>query len=82
MTLARRIELIADRLPRRARCLSRSIVLRAALRRRGIDAELRIGVRKETQFEAHAWVEVDGIPAGEPEDVRVMYATFSTAFGG
>jgi hypothetical protein len=42
-------------------CLVRSLVLAAMLRRRGLDAQLRIGARKEAgQFEAHAWVELDG----------------------
>ena len=41
-------------------CLERSLVLRWLLRRRGIDAVLRIGARKESErFEAHAWVELD-----------------------
>jgi hypothetical protein len=41
-------------------CLEQSLVLWWLLRRRGIEAELRIGARKEFErFEAHAWVEVD-----------------------
>jgi hypothetical protein len=41
-------------------CLERSLVLRWLLRRRGIDAVLRIGARKDSErFEAHAWVELD-----------------------
>jgi hypothetical protein len=44
----------------RANCLEQSLVLWWLLRRRGIDAELRIGGRKESdRFEAHAWVELD-----------------------
>lgn len=46
----------------RANCLEQSLVLWWLLRRRGIDAALRIGGRKESgQFEAHAWVELDGV---------------------
>jgi hypothetical protein len=42
-------------------CLEQSLVLAAMLRRRGLDAKLRIGARKQAgRFEAHAWVELDG----------------------
>jgi len=42
-------------------CLEQSLVLWWLLRKRGIDAELRIGARKtENHFEAHAWVEFLG----------------------
>jgi hypothetical protein len=44
-----------------ANCLEQSLVLWWLLRRRGIDAALRLGARKESgTFEAHAWVEWDG----------------------
>ena len=44
----------------RTNCLEQSLVLWWLLRRRGIDAALRIGARKESdRFEAHAWVELD-----------------------
>jgi len=42
-------------------CLEQSLVLCRMLRRRGLNADLRIGARKEAdRFEAHAWVEVEG----------------------
>ena len=42
-------------------CLEQSLVLFRILRRRGIPAELRIGVRKVSGgLNAHAWVEHDG----------------------
>jgi hypothetical protein len=42
-------------------CLEQSLVLWMLLRRRGFPAELKIGVRKDGgEFEAHAWVELDG----------------------
>ena len=45
----------------RASCLEQSLVLCHMLRRRGMNADLRIGARKEAnRFEAHAWVELDG----------------------
>jgi hypothetical protein len=44
-----------------ARCLSQSLLVRALLRRRGLDAVLQVGVRKDGGgFDAHAWVELDG----------------------
>lgn len=42
-------------------CLVQSIVLAGMLRRRGLDAHVQLGGRKTSgQFEAHAWVELDG----------------------
>jgi hypothetical protein len=44
-----------------ARCLSQAMLVRALLRRRGLDAVLQVGVRKDRgQFDAHAWVELEG----------------------
>ena len=63
---ARRIAHLADvtslNLFFRTSCLEQSLVLCRTLRRRGMSADLRIGARKEAnRFEAHAWVELDGI---------------------
>jgi Transglutaminase-like superfamily len=45
----------------RTSCLEHSLVLCRMLRQRGMNADLRIGARKEgNRFEAHAWVELDG----------------------
>lgn len=49
-------------MPADSRCLMRSLVLTAVLARRGIDAELVIGVRPGARLEAHAWVEHAGTP--------------------
>jgi len=43
------------------RCLMRSLVLVDMLSRRGIESSFVLGVRKEGDFEAHAWVEKGGI---------------------
>jgi hypothetical protein len=40
-----------------ARCLLRSLVLVDLLSRRGIESSFVLGVRKEGDFQAHAWVE-------------------------
>ena len=44
-------------LPTDSRCLMRSLVLLRLLARRGIDAQLVLGVRGAGDFAAHAWVE-------------------------
>jgi hypothetical protein len=43
-------------------CLDKSLVLYSALRKRGVDSELAIGtLKKNGAFQAHAWVEYQGI---------------------
>jgi len=60
LLIARMQEAAARNLFFRANCLEQSLVLWWLLRRRGIDAALRIGARKESdRFEAHAWVVLD-----------------------
>ena len=52
-------------LPLPSTCLRVSLVRLAVLRRRGVPAALRLGVRKtDSLLEAHAWVEYQG-PLGE-----------------
>ncbi len=53
-------------------CLPRALVLQSLLGDQGIQADLRIGVRRrEKEMEAHAWVEQDGRVVGDsPELVR------------
>jgi Transglutaminase-like superfamily len=42
---------------------------------------VRIGTRKsEEKFEAHAWVERDGVALNEPEEPHQHYAAFDEAF--
>ena len=49
--------------PLHTTCLHRSLVLWWLLHRQGIESALRIGVRKQAgQWQAHAWVEYEGIP--------------------
>lgn len=55
-------------------CLPRSLALQALLRRHGISADLRIGVRREAgELRAHAWIEQAGRPVGEPADVELRF---------
>ena len=56
--------------PGRSKCLEQSVVATWLLRRRGVDARVRLAVQ-HYPFAAHAWVEVDGHPVTEsPEIVR------------
>ena len=61
-------------------CLSRSIVLWRLLRRRGINAEIRIGlVREQRPITAHSWVEVGGQPVNETAEVAAGHVAFDDA---
>ena len=61
-------------------CLAKSLTLWWLLGRQGIDARLRIGIRKEKDnFEAHAWVEREGAALNEPEEHHRHYAAFDAA---
>ena len=65
----------------RASCLEESLTLWWLLARQGILSDLRIGVRKEHEsFEAHAWVERDGVALNEPEARHTHYAAFDSEF--
>jgi hypothetical protein len=77
---ARLVEAAARHGPCRATCLPRSLTLWWLLRRRGIDGDLRIGVRKGAgRLEAHAWVELGGLVLNDGGDVRERYAPFDRA---
>ena len=65
--------------PYRGNCLSRSLTLFWLLRRRGLNAHLQLGARvRDGHFEAHAWVERDGIILNERADVADRFAPFPT----
>lgn len=56
-------------------CLAESLTLWWILRRRGIDSDIRIGVRKEGGgLDAHAWVECAGAALDEHPDVSGIFA--------
>ncbi len=60
----------------RSSCLEKSLVLWWLLKRKGIDAQLRIGVQKEDSvFAAHAWLELDGKVLIDSEDTVQRYCT-------
>lgn len=61
-------------------CLEESLALWCLLGRQGIGSDLRVGVRKVGEkFEAHAWVERDGVALNEPEAKHQHFAAFDAA---
>lgn len=55
-------------------CLMRSSALQAMLQRRGIEAQLKIGMRRaDHKIEGHAWVELDGLILNETAEVAKTY---------
>jgi hypothetical protein len=55
-------------------CLRRSLVLWWMLRRRGVDSQIRIGVRMENdEFASHAWVERGGIVLNDAQNISSWY---------
>ncbi len=64
----------------RATCLPQSLTLWWLLKRQGIEGDLRFGARKEAgRMEAHAWVEINGIPLNETLDVDQRFKPFESA---
>ncbi|MGB7496137.1 MAG: lasso peptide biosynthesis B2 protein [Candidatus Acidiferrum sp.] len=60
-------------------CLAESLALWYLLRKQGLSADLRIGVRKESQkFQAHAWVEFEGAALNQREEQHRHYAAFDS----
>lgn len=68
---AQRLVRYAARLhPLRSTCLVEALTLRAMLARRGLPAEIKIGVLKTPAgLRAHAWLEVAGQIVGEPAEI-------------
>jgi len=65
----------------RPSCLERALVLWWLLRHERIASSVRIGARKtDGRFEAHAWVEHEGVALNEPQQEHRHYATFDAAF--
>jgi hypothetical protein len=60
--------------------LERSLLLWWLLRRRGVAAVVRIGVRKDAGLlQAHAWIEVDGQVVADRIDVGAHFTPFGRA---
>jgi hypothetical protein len=68
---ARIIEALFRHSPVRPSCLKKSLVLLRVARRRGLPAELRIGVTKSGgELLAHAWIECAGRPLFPGDEVE------------
>ena len=80
LEIARAVATAAAFYPGRAQCLEQSLALYVLLRRRGIPAQLRIGVQP-FPFVAHAWVEHDGHAVNEQDDFVTRLATFPSLGG-
>lgn len=79
-TIARMGAAAARHIPLETNCLEQSLTLWWLLRRRGYPADLRIGVRKDTgRFEAHAWVEVNGVVLSEAGNVHTHFVPLEGA---
>lgn len=71
---ARLVSAVDRRLPGSRTCLSRSLALWYLLRLRRLASEIRIGVRPgAVSIDAHAWVEHDGRPLNDDDDVAARY---------
>jgi len=82
MTVAHLVEVAAARGWPRPNCLHRSVTLWWLLLRRGVDTEIRIGVRRKEGgdgLDFHAWVEHEGLVINDARDVRTRFATFDRA---
>jgi hypothetical protein len=72
------VNAVARHSPLPAACLTRSLVAEWLLRRRGIDAQLRIGVQRNSAgIAAHAWVECDGVPVNDRPDIAESFLPFA-----
>lgn len=72
------VNAVARHSPLPAACLTRSLVAEWLLRRRGIDAQLRIGVQRTAAgIAAHAWVESGGIPVNDRDDIADSFTPFA-----
>lgn len=75
--IARLVGAAANHLPVLSTCLTRSLLLAWFLRRQGTASVLRIGVRiVDARLHAHAWVECDGRPVNDSNDVSLRYSPF------
>jgi len=78
--IARMVAVAASHGFTRPRCLEHSLALWLLLRRRGIDCDLRLAVRRtDGRCEAHAWVEVCGVSLSDSEDPHRRFVAFDVA---
>jgi len=74
---ARLVYAAGARVPCRANCLPKALVLRTLLLRQGLAPEFRIGVRiVDGRLEGHAWVEHAGVPLAQDPAVAERFKPF------
>ena len=76
LRVGRLVQIAGRHLPVDGSCLRQSLLVWWLLRRRGMPAELRIGVSKRDTFAAHAWVDLDGRPINDSADVAERFNAF------
>jgi transglutaminase superfamily protein len=78
--IARMVRVAASRGPYRGNCLQQSLTLWWLLDRQSIESEIRFGARtQDGKFEAHAWVEVEGIALNEAPGIQDRFKRFEPA---
>ena len=70
------VRIAGRHVPTNGSCLRQSLLVWWLLRRRGLPAELRIGVSQSGGFAAHAWVELEGQPVNDSADVAIRFVAF------
>ena len=74
---ARMVRVAAARGPYRGNCLQQSLTLWWLLSRQKIHSDIRFGARRDGgTFEAHAWVEFEGIALNERPDIHHRFKPF------
>jgi hypothetical protein len=75
--LARLIGIASRHGPYHATCLRQSLALWWLLRRKGLAADLRVGVgRRDAAVDAHAWVELEGRVLNDRATIGEDYAPY------
>jgi hypothetical protein len=80
--LSRRMRKVMRHWPLQALCLQRSLALHWLLRSYGVRSRVRIGTRlRDGSLDAHAWVEVCGVPMNERPDISAIFQMFDVESG-
>lgn len=74
---AESVFLVHRRLPFIGKCLARSLTIWFLLRLVGIQSDVRFGMKKkQSEFSAHAWVEIEGTPLASEDEKAEGYVFF------
>ena len=61
-------------------CLEKSVFFHLILNLYAVDSKLQIGIKKNGDFSAHAWVEYNGKPLNDETDELCKHTTFDKLF--